>query len=260
MADVFISYVSEDLAIVDQIAAALSHAGFSVWWDRQIHGGADFRREIDRQLEEARVAIVLWSNASIDSDWVRDEAQQAHDQKKLIPLRVGRVQPPLGFRQVQSIDFSDWNGDASSRAFENLLESLRRLLGDISRVQVERSVTPKRPSKRRYLLAVAAVVAAIAAIVTIAMRHSISKDVSEAGKGRVEIQPFEPVTNTDELERFAKGLGSTLVRVFATNDIQTSRSDPTSADGGTPRAPIRSLCCAAAWTATVTIYASARIS
>ena len=115
MADVFVSYVSEDRAIAEKISRGLEGAGFSVWWDRHIHGGVGFRKEIDRQLGAAKVVVVLWSAASLDSEWVCDEAQQALDENKLIPLRLDGVQPPLGFRQAQSLDFSDWNGDPNGR-------------------------------------------------------------------------------------------------------------------------------------------------
>ena len=68
MADVFVSYVSEDRAIAEKISRGLQGAGFSVWWDRHIHGGVGFRKEIDRQLGAAKVApgrtANLWSRAA----------------------------------------------------------------------------------------------------------------------------------------------------------------------------------------------------
>ena len=129
MADVFVSYVSEDRAIAEKISRGLEGAGFSVWWDRHIHGGVGFRKEIDRQLGAAKVVVVLWSAASLDSEWVCDEAQQARDENKLIPLRLDGVQPPLGFRQAQSLDFSGWNGDPTVGAFAALVDSARDFVG-----------------------------------------------------------------------------------------------------------------------------------
>ena len=61
MADVFVSYVSENRAIAEKISRGLEGAGFSVWWDRHIRGGVDFAPEIARQLDAAKVVIVLWS-------------------------------------------------------------------------------------------------------------------------------------------------------------------------------------------------------
>jgi TolB-like protein/Tfp pilus assembly protein PilF len=129
VADVFVSYVSEDRTIAEQISRGLDAAGFSVWWDRHIRGGVDFTPEIARQLDTAKVVIVLWSRASIESGWVRDEAQQARDENKLIPVRLNGVQPPLGFRQAQSLDFNGWNGDPTVGAFADLVDSVRHFIG-----------------------------------------------------------------------------------------------------------------------------------
>ncbi len=130
MADVFVSYVSEDRATAERISLGLEAAGFSVWWDHKIRAGVDFRHEIGRQLEAAKVVVVLWSVASLDSEWVRDEAQQAHDRNKLIPVRLDGAQPPLGFRQTHSLDFNGWNGDPNATVFAGLIDSARFLLGE----------------------------------------------------------------------------------------------------------------------------------
>ena len=78
------SYVSQDRTIAEQVSRGLQAAGLSVWWDRDIHGGADFAAEIDRELTAARVVVVLWSAASQASQWVRDEASQARDRKSVV--------------------------------------------------------------------------------------------------------------------------------------------------------------------------------
>src|SRR4029434_7855408 len=126
VADIFVSYVAEDRAIAEKIARALENTGFSVWWDRHLHGGANFAAESERQLTAAKIVVVLWSNRSLDSQWVRDEAQQARDENKLIPIRLDQVQPPLGFRQVQCLDFDHWSGDAKDECFAGPVGSIRQ--------------------------------------------------------------------------------------------------------------------------------------
>ena len=92
-------------------------AGFSVWLDRHIHGGVGFRKEIDRQLGAAKVVVVLWSAASLESEWVCDEAQQARDGFKLIPVRLEQRPAAAGFPSGQSLDFGGWSGDPNAAAF-----------------------------------------------------------------------------------------------------------------------------------------------
>ena len=132
MPDVFVSYVREDHAIAEQISRGLEDAGLSVWWDRHLQGGAEFGPEIERQLDAAKTVVVLWSTASRESTWVRDEAQQARDDNKLIPIRLDKNPPPLGFRQAQTLDFERWTGDPTSSEFVGLLRAIRHLVGGIA--------------------------------------------------------------------------------------------------------------------------------
>jgi hypothetical protein len=101
MADVFVSYSSEDRPTAQRIAQALSARGRSVWWDRSIRAGEDFFDVIEHELDAAKCVVVLWSRASVSSRWVRAEATEALKQGKLIPLLISDCRPPLVFRQLQ---------------------------------------------------------------------------------------------------------------------------------------------------------------
>ena len=100
MTDIFISYSHSDRDLARRVASGLIAAGASVWWDRELVGGDDFDSAILRELTGARCVIVLWTEASIRSNYVRDEAQVALDGGKLIPIASQEVDPPLGFRRV----------------------------------------------------------------------------------------------------------------------------------------------------------------
>jgi len=124
MADVFISYARPDRDTIALLATALEQAGFSVWWDRQLDGGVEFARTIETELKAAVTVIVAWSQHSLGSHWVRDEAEFARGQQKLLPLALDGVMPPLGFRQLHAIDFSGWDHNHSHAAFGSLLSAL----------------------------------------------------------------------------------------------------------------------------------------
>lgn len=131
MAKVFLSYVRDDATRARTIALALEKAGHEVWWDRHIKGGAQYSKEIEAALQAAEVVVVLWSQRSVDSAWVRDEAAAGRDSGRLVPAMIDGTEPPLGFRQFQAIDLSRWTGRGRSQAFDQLLLAVGDLGGAV---------------------------------------------------------------------------------------------------------------------------------
>lgn len=131
MAQVFISYAREDRDAAHALAQALEAAGLPTWWDRALVGGADFAAEIERQLQAVRVVLVLWSEASVASGFVRDESSRARDADKLMPVRIADVRLPLGFGSLHTLDLLDWDGDAGDPACQALVAQVRaRVAGE----------------------------------------------------------------------------------------------------------------------------------
>ena len=124
MAKVFLSYDHRDSELARPIASAVENAGHEVWWDRHIRGGSQFSKEIERALADADTVVVLWSERSIDSPWVRDEAEAARDSGRLVPVRIDQSKPPLGFRQFQAIDLSAARGKARTSQMQALLQAI----------------------------------------------------------------------------------------------------------------------------------------
>jgi adenylate cyclase len=130
LAKVFLSYSREDVAAAKQLAACIDHAGHQVWWDHQIEGGSRFTAEIDRELKGADAVVVIWTKSSVESPWVQDEAAEGRDNGRLVPILLGTDKPPLGFRQFQSIDFGNWNGEADPPALDALLRVIGQKGGE----------------------------------------------------------------------------------------------------------------------------------
>ena len=120
MADIFISYASEDRERVGRIADELETCGWSVWWDRKIVVGQAYDKTIESELEAAKCVIVLWSQKSIDSEWVKNEAAAAAERGVLVPALIDRVKLPLEFRRKQTADLVGWEGNTRQDGFQAL--------------------------------------------------------------------------------------------------------------------------------------------
>jgi hypothetical protein len=130
LADIFLSYAKQDLPRVRPVINALEHKGLSVWWDRKIAPGKTFPQVIAEELKSANVVVVVWSEASVESEWVQIEATQGKRRGILIPLMIDTVSYnlPLEFSLMESADLTDWDGVSTHPELGALLDSISDLL------------------------------------------------------------------------------------------------------------------------------------
>ena len=129
MADIFISYANEDRPRVEQIAKTLEKQGWSVWWDRTIPPGRTFDEVIEEALDSARCVIVIWSKASVASNWVKTEASEGARRGILVPVLIEDVQIPLEFRRVQAADLMNWETEKGHPGFLSLQNAISEVAG-----------------------------------------------------------------------------------------------------------------------------------
>lgn len=146
MTEVFISYRREDEVRVVQLVQALERAGLSVWWDRGLAGGENWHAVIGRALDAAKCVIVIWTSASVESSggFVRDEARRAAARGILVPVRMEKVDPPLGFGEIQAIDLTHWKGNRRDPFLQDLVAAVRAKLEG-------RPVPPARGPMKRLI-------------------------------------------------------------------------------------------------------------
>ncbi len=110
MADVFISYAKGHAHLTKELARALETEGFTTWWDTSLLPGEEFPVEIEREIDAAQAVIVIWTDASVESPWVRAEANRAYTRGKLITLHAAGLdleRVPLPFNTLQSVPLTD---------------------------------------------------------------------------------------------------------------------------------------------------------
>ncbi len=126
MADVFLSYAREDTARAQQVAQGLEQAGLDVFWDNEIPPGTTWADYIEQKLTQCKALIVLWSEHSTKSQWVREEARMGRDKGVLIPVLVDGATPPFGFGEVQAANLSGWSGDANDPNWRRFIDAVTR--------------------------------------------------------------------------------------------------------------------------------------
>jgi len=237
----FLSYAHADEARARKLAAALEQAGYNVWWDALIEGGTAYAKTITHALETADVILVLWSAASVESDWVRDEAAQGRDRHRLVPLSLDGVPPPLGFRQIQTIDLSHWHSRIDSREMRAIERAIATVLGqDVSPISRGRDGL-----SRRNLLAggTAAGVALAGGGAWLAWERGLFGD--ESGSLSIAVLPFRNLSGDKSQDYFSDGLTdevrSALTRINSLRVLASTSSDKATENEGDAKTVAKAL-------------------
>ena len=124
MSSIFISHSSQDNALAEPIVQRLREAGLGVWIDYEnIRGGAEWLCEIEAGIARCEAVLVILSQASAASAWVKRECLYAFQlQKPLLVALVADLLIPLHLINLQYCDLR------APQGMSKLLESLRALL------------------------------------------------------------------------------------------------------------------------------------
>ncbi len=108
--DIFISYARADVSGAERLQAMLEGApfGYSVWRDKtRLRPGEHVDRAIPPALKACRAVVVLWSDNSVGSEWVKKEAGYADVEGKIATLSLGGfdyARLPTTFRPLNCLD------------------------------------------------------------------------------------------------------------------------------------------------------------
>lgn len=206
MADVFLSYAREDRERAEQIARGLEGAGLDVFWDNEIPPGQTWADYIETKLTQCKALIVLWSEHSTKSQWVREEARMGRDKGVLIPVMIDSSQPPFGFGEVQAANLSGWNGEADHPNWRRFVDAVANFAKAAPRPAPQpamsappRAAAPSHPApandtKKGLPVWVWVVGAVAATIIVLGLIGSMMPTTpQQTAQGS---QPVQPVTST----------------------------------------------------------------
>lgn len=210
---IFLSYAHADKTRAQRLAAALEEAGYTVWWDALIEGGSRFASSIDEALEAADAVIVLWSKNSIESDWVRDEATQARDRRRLVPVSLDNCRPPMGFRQYQLIDMTRWHGRTDSPQFDAIRRAIATAAGHTPSPHRK---TAQQVDRRRALM-IGGAAATVAATGGLVVWKAGLLGGSSAPARSVAVLPFKNLSGDERQAFLSDGLTEEIRAALARN-------------------------------------------
>ena len=133
----FLSHASADkLAVVDDLYGWLTAAGLEVWYDREDIVGGNFVSRIAEGIGQCRSVLLVLSEASAESPWVKKEFTQAEKQAletpgfRLVIVRVGDPKMPV---ELETYNYLQMSADGPSEGF--LLDLMKRLYGVKTRLE-----------------------------------------------------------------------------------------------------------------------------
>ena len=204
---VFFSYSRLDQKRAVPIIRAIEAAGYAVWWDGMLEAGSKYLERTEEALVGARAVVVLWSKTSVSSNWVRDEAMSGREVSRLVPLSLDGVEPPLGYRQFQVTDFSNWRGRTDGPEMIAVLRGLAKLHDRPMPTFVAAPAANGSFSRRTLLLGGAVMVAAGGLGVSAIRRFGGASRL--AGNG-VVVFPFTNLSGDAALDYVSAGVSVEL--------------------------------------------------
>ncbi len=108
MADIFISYAQRAPEPTQTLAADLAALKYSVWFDERILPVDRFIDLINKELDDAKAVITIWTPPALDSKWVKAEALRAFDRDTLLnvhtpDVKAGMIPVPFNSAHISPI-------------------------------------------------------------------------------------------------------------------------------------------------------------
>lgn len=128
MADIFLSYSRADRPKAQQVAEALEAEGFAVWWDKILRAGQTYDEVTEGMLRDSRIVVVLWSEVSVKSKWVRAEATLGERTSAVVPAMIQDAERPIMFELTQTADLIGWDGDREAPNWKQFVADLKLVL------------------------------------------------------------------------------------------------------------------------------------
>jgi formylglycine-generating enzyme required for sulfatase activity len=96
---------------------------------RSFRAGERFNDVIEKALKEAKCVVVMWSKRSVESQYVKHEANYALKRNKLVPVMIEEVELPFRFEDLHTLSLLEWDGSKDGSEFRRLVEDIAGIVG-----------------------------------------------------------------------------------------------------------------------------------
>src|SRR5262245_37376636 len=129
MADIFISFKTEDTPRVQAVRDGFRGRGPTVSWSKDNpKGAANYQPTIPDEILKAPVVVVVWTNASVHSGPVVQECSQAEKANKLFQILLDDIEPidmPMEVKyKAQKTKLLAWTGESGHPEWAKLNEAI----------------------------------------------------------------------------------------------------------------------------------------
>src|SRR6188508_1174186 len=164
MADIFVSYASPDRDVAFRIVSFLEEQGITCWVaPRDVPPGVEYGQAIISGIEQSSALVLILSDQSNDSQFVRKEVERAVSKTKpVLPVRIREVTPSGSLEFF--ISSAQWVDAWKSPMEQHLLPLVNAIkaIGNPGAAPV-RSTTPPPPRKSNTPVIAGIVVAVLIA-------------------------------------------------------------------------------------------------
>jgi hypothetical protein len=167
MADIFVSYASRDRDAAFRIVSFLEEHGITCWVaPRDVPPGVEYGQAIIDGIGQSRAFVLVLSDESNESQFVRKEVERAVSKTKLVlPVRIREVTPSGSLEFF--ISSAQWVDAWKSPMEQHLLPLVAAIksIGHPGAASVRSSTLP--PPKKKSHIPAAVVIGALALAVTV---------------------------------------------------------------------------------------------
>jgi hypothetical protein len=160
-------------------------AHITVWFDKtRMKGGAPFQDSLATAIQNSDLFLLILTNDSIQSEFVKKEISWAEIHKKtIIPLKLGACNLPFEINRLHFVDFS-LDKAAGQR---NLIGTLDLSPKQIKRLTKSKAFKPKKRRRRKIIILL--IITAILAFLVVKYEFVYSQIKTESIDLTITIEP-----------------------------------------------------------------------